>query len=147
MVLVKLIKDVCRFERQLSGVSLRELFTGWWQGRQKELKMPRFLVNKSHDVLLALAALGLGCLSSDECDLSALSADKGLYVCYSSLFAHQAYVALDEVGTEARGAAAAVVAVTMNDVIERFEFVLDINVVKSIGYGICWGWRRAEVHD
>jgi serine protease inhibitor len=64
-----------------------------------ELEMPQFLVNESRDILQALAALGLDCLmDSAVCDLSYLSPQPDLYV---ALFKHQAYVAVNEVGTEA----------------------------------------------
>jgi serpin B len=120
MVLIKPHGDVFALERELTGSSVVNIMADS-RASLLHLEMPPFKVSTGHNVIEALCALQLGCLTDPStCDLSNMTDEPGLSVSFAK---HQAWVAVDEEGTVAGGAFGVLVLRGSAPVV--FKFTLD----------------------
>jgi serpin B len=108
MLLVRPKGALADLEASLTGDALASLMHGS-KSAPLSLRMPRFQIESSHDVVPALQALGVSDLFSSCANFSNI-VEPGGGPLFVSTMAHKAWVAVDEVGTEAGGAAAVVMA-------------------------------------
>ncbi len=97
------------FERSLDAEQVGEIVAAI-ERRQVALTMPRFEFDSDFGLGDSLAAMGMPDAFTDAADFSGMTGDRGLFI---SDVIHQAFVAVDEAGTEA-AAATAVVMVEMS---------------------------------
>ncbi|XP_044151602.1 serpin B6-like [Bufo gargarizans] len=84
-----------------------------------ELELPRILLEEKYDLKSYLTEMGLGDLfNADKADLTGISKKDNIYL--SDIF-HKAFVKINEEGTEATAATAAVVTIRSRPVAERFQ--------------------------
>lgn len=103
-----IVPDQGRFaevERALDAAALRGALTRF-RPTSVQLRLPRWTVRSTASLREILSALGMPTAFSDGADLSAMSVADRLKI---SAVLHQAFVAVDEQGTEAAAATAAVV--------------------------------------
>jgi serpin B len=97
------------FESQLSGQLLADIISGV-QNKEVALSIPKFTYRSSFGLKEALVSLGMtDAFTPDVADFSGMDGTKNLYI---QDVVHQAFVAVDEAGTEAAAATAVVVGVT-----------------------------------
>lgn len=92
--------DLPAFERDLSAAKL-EAIGGRLMERDVELSMPKWTFEQKADLEPVLSALGAGELFSGDADLSGIDGRPGLFV---QAVIHQAFVLVEESGTEAAAA-------------------------------------------
>lgn len=86
------------------------------------LTMPRFEFESEFNLGNTLAAMGMPDAFSDAADLSGMTGNRDLRI---QAVIHKAFVAVDEEGTEAAAATAAVIGLTAAPIEEPVEFTLD----------------------
>jgi serpin B len=86
-------------EQQLTGDRLRDLVTRL-QNRKVQIQLPKFSTRSPQDLKQALSRMGLQNLFNGQADLSRLS-DQKIQI---SQAIHEAYIKIDEAGTEAAAA-------------------------------------------
>lgn len=101
------------FEQQLTAAKLSALLAAT-QHEELALALPRFEFRTSKSLAAPLSRLGLGPAFSEGADFSAMSTDARLAL---SDVVHEAFVKVDEQGTEAAAATAVIVGVTSVPVI------------------------------
>jgi serpin B len=103
--------DLASFERSLDAPQLTEILhaAGEGDGALVDLSMPRWKFRLQAELTPTLQALGIREAFTDRADLSGMSEDLDLSV---SAVLHEAFIAVDEKGTEAAAATAVVVGVT-----------------------------------
>jgi serpin B len=120
MVLMKPRTTLRELRRKLTGV-LSGLMADASR-RPLDLTMPRFKISQAHDVTRALRALGATRMFDENlADFSNMATSPELHV---SVMRHEAWIAVDEEGTEGGGAVAAVVSTRCLPP-PTFELVLD----------------------
>lgn len=92
--------DLPAFERDLSAAKL-ESIAGRLAERDVELSMPKWTFEQKADLEPVLTALGAGALFTSDADLSGIDGHPGLFV---QAVIHQAFVLVEESGTEAAAA-------------------------------------------
>lgn len=90
-------------EENLSAIKLRELLNNLSMKNDVRLRLPKFKLEHSIDLEVALKALGINTVFTPDADLAGISMVKKLRV---SKIVHKAFVEIDEVGTEASAATA-----------------------------------------
>lgn len=122
------------FEGKLSGQALENI-TGNIRNKEVDLSMPKFTYRSSFGLGQALTALGMeNAFLPGVADFSGMDGQKDLYI---QDVVHQAFVAVDENGTEAAAATGVVVGITSIPV----EIIkMEINrpfvfVIRDIGTG------------
>jgi serine protease inhibitor len=90
-----------RVQRGLSGPALGDLLTGPSDGTAVVVELPRWTFRHNVELTDALTALGMATAFTDEADFSAMTAAERLSI---GRAVHEAYVAVDEEGTEAAAA-------------------------------------------
>lgn len=108
-------------EENLSAVKLRELLSNLSMKYDVTLRLPKFKLEHSIDLEVALKALGINTMFTENADLTGVSMAKKLRI---SKVVHKAFVEIDEVGTEAAAATAATVCCDSAPE-ETVEFVVD----------------------
>lgn len=84
-----------------------------------EVELPHIHLEENYDLKSYLTEMGLGDLfKADKADLTGISDKGNLYV--SEIF-HKAFVEINEEGTEAAAATAAIVTARMRPIAERFH--------------------------
>jgi serpin B len=103
--------DLAHFEQSMDATRLTEMLrpTGAGDGALVDLSMPKWKFRLQAELSPALQALGIREAFSDRADLSAMSQELDLAV---SAVLHEAFIAVDEEGTEAAAATAVVVGLT-----------------------------------
>jgi serpin B len=99
-----LVPDAGHFERvqrDLSGPVLGDLLTGPADGTEVVVELPRWTFRYNVDLAAVLTALGMPTAFTEEADFSAMTAAQRLAI---GRAVHEAYVAVDEEGTEAAAA-------------------------------------------
>lgn len=94
---------LCHLEENLSAIKLRELLNNLSMKNDVRLRLPKFKLEHSIDLEVALKALGINTVFTPDADLAGISIAKKLRV---SKIVHKAFVEIDEVGTEASAATA-----------------------------------------
>ncbi|XP_040287807.1 leukocyte elastase inhibitor-like [Bufo bufo] len=85
-----------------------------------ELELPRILLEENYDLKSYLTEMGLGDLfNADKADLTGISKKGNIYI---SKIVHKAFVKINEEGTEATAATAAVVTIRSRPVAEKYQF-------------------------
>ena len=98
-----------KFENDLTQAKLEEILETM-QPTGMQLSMPKFTFHSSFDLGEKLAALGMSdAFSADRADFSAMTGKRDLYI---TKVLHQAYVAVDEQGTEAAAATSVIMGLT-----------------------------------
>lgn len=97
------------FESQLTPELLSRILSSTKPERLDEICIPKFELNTKYQLNQPLEDLGLKTPFTPEADFSGIDGRRDLYI---SLVIHQAYVKVDEEGTEAAGATAVVIKVT-----------------------------------
>jgi len=113
VLLPKQRDGIRELEQQLNGDRLREILSRL-QTRQVQVELPKFQIRSPQNLKPTLSKMGLDNLFSSQADLSRLSEEK-LHV---SQAVHEAYIKIDEDGTEAAaatGVAAAKAAVVFHE--------------------------------
>ncbi len=95
-------------EQEMDGPWLQRLLTGFTR-RQARIRLPRWTFRLPSDLGEILVRLGMPTAFTPQADLSGMSPTGGLYI---SRVMHEAFIAVDEYGTEAAAATAAVVSRT-----------------------------------
>ena len=108
------------FESSLTPEVLQSLIASM-EPRQLALGMPKYEIRSSFGLVPALAQLGMSTAFGSEADFSGIDGTRDLYI---SDVVHQAFVAVDEAGTEAAAATAVIIGVTSMPV-APFELTLD----------------------
>ena len=109
--MVVIVPDAGRlasFERGLDGATLRRI-TGGLSGAQVALSMPKFTFRSKAQLKDALGELGMPIAFSDRADFSGMTTQEPLEI---ADVIHQAFIAVDEKGTEAAAATAVVMRLT-----------------------------------
>jgi serpin B len=103
--------DLAPFEQSMDATKLTEILRhgGAGDGVLLDLSMPKWRFRLQAELTPTLQALGIREAFTDQADLSAMSRDLDLAV---SAVLHEAFIAVDEEGTEAAAATAVVVGVT-----------------------------------
>lgn len=96
------------FERELDGARLQAIVGGLAQ-RHVQLWMPKYTFRTQASLKEALSAMGMPIAFSDAADFSGMSKQQQLQI---ADVLHQAFIAVDEKGTEAAAATAVVMRVT-----------------------------------
>lgn len=122
------------FEASLSGQMLEDIIDRI-QNKEVALSMPKFTYRSSFDLKQALTSLGMtDVFTPGAADFSGMDGKKDLYI---QDVVHQAFIAVDEAGTEAAAATAVVVGVTSIPA-EIISVDIDrpfIFVIRDIGTG------------
>jgi serpin B len=108
LLLVPPVGAFARFEAALTGERLAAL-VGALEPQHLSLSMPRLEVRTSASLAGPLSALGLGIAFTDAADFSRISSAGGLLI---TDVVHEAFVKVDERGTEAAAATAVIVGTT-----------------------------------
>ena len=108
LLLVPPAGELATFEQQLTPARLQEHVAAV-RGEHLALSLPRFEVRTSLPLKPPLAALGLGVAFGDDADFSRMSSEVDLLV---TDVVHQAFVKVNEAGTEAAAATAVVIGPT-----------------------------------
>jgi serpin B len=108
LLLVPPVAELASFEAALTAERLDAL-VGALEPQHLALSMPRFEVRTSASLEPPLSALGLGIAFTDAADLSRMSTAASLVI---TDVVHEAFVKVDESGTEAAAATAVIVGVT-----------------------------------
>jgi serpin B len=108
------------FESSLTPEVLQSLIASM-EPRQLALGMPKYEIRSSFGLAPALAELGMSTAFGSEADFSGIDGTRDLYI---SDVVHQAFVAVDEAGTEAAAATAVIIGVTSMPM-APFELTLD----------------------
>ncbi len=97
------------FESSLDAQKLQDILNGM-QPTSLQLAMPKFTFRSSFDLGDRLSALGMvDAFEADRADFSGMTGKRDLYV---TKVLHQAYVAVDEQGTEAAAATSVIMGLT-----------------------------------
>ena len=107
-------------ERSLDGVALRGMLTGL-APTVVSLSLPRWTFRTQADLKAVLIALGMPTAFTDKADFSGMTTDEQLLI---AAVLHEAFVAVDEEGTEA-AAATAVVMQELSAPIHQVEVTAD----------------------
>jgi serpin B len=143
MLLVRPRGALADFEAGLTSDGLASLMRGS-RSAPLRLRMPRFQIDSSHSVVSALQALGVSDLFSDCADFSSLVEPGGEQL-FVSTVVHNGWVAVDEVGTEAGGAAAVTISGYCMPPPPPPPFVLDLDK-PFVFCGRGHAQRRADRH-
>ena len=108
------------FESSLTPEVLQSLIASM-EPRQLALGMPKYEIRSSFGLVPALADLGMSTAFGSEADFSGIDGTRDLYI---SDVVHQAFVSVDEAGTEAAAATAVIIGVTSMP-LAPFELTLD----------------------
>ena len=108
------------FESSLTPEVLQSLIASM-EPRQLALGMPKYEIRSSFGLVPALAQLGMSTAFGSEADFSGIDGTRDLYI---SDVVHQAFVSVDEAGTEAAAATAVIIGVTSMP-LAPFELTLD----------------------
>jgi serpin B len=108
LLLVPPVGAFASFEAALTGERLAAL-VGALEPQHLSLSMPRLEVRTSASLAGPLSALGLGITFTDAADFSRISSAGGLSI---TDVVHEAFVKVDERGTEAAAATAVIVGTT-----------------------------------
>ena len=108
------------FESSLTPEVLQSLMASM-EPRQLALGMPKYEIRSSFGLVPALAQLGMSTAFGSEADFSGIDGTRDLYI---SDVVHQAFVSVDEAGTEAAAATAVIIGVTSMP-LAPFELTLD----------------------
>ena len=108
------------FESSLTPEVLQSLIASM-EPRQLALGMPKYEIRSSFGLVPALAQLGMSTAFGSEADFSGIDGTRDLYI---SDVVHQAFVSVDEAGTEAAAATAVIIGVTAMPM-APFELTLD----------------------
>ena len=120
------------FEASLSGQTLKDI-VGKIENKEVDLSMPKFTYQSSFGLKQALSSLGItDAFTPNSADFSGIDGKKDLYI---QDVVHQAYVAVNEDGTEAAAATGVVVGITS---MPSEIITLDVNrpfifVIRDIG--------------
>jgi serpin B len=114
------LPDDGRFDQIEAQVSAGHLATGAFHERSVALSLPRFSVRSQINLVDALRSLGIVDLFDGTADLSGITSAEALFV---SDVLHEAYLAIDERGTEAAAATAVVIKATAAP--DIVEFTVD----------------------
>src|SRR3979409_2145505 len=96
------------FERGLDGATLRRIASGL-SSTQVTLSMPKFSFRSQSQLKDALSELGMPLAFTDRADFSGMTKQESLEI---AAVIHQAFIAVDEKGTEAAAATAVVASLT-----------------------------------
>ncbi|MCJ7706568.1 MAG: serpin family protein, partial [Anaerolineales bacterium] len=96
------------FESSLTPEVLQSLIASM-ESRQLALGMPKYEIRSSFGLAPALAELGMSTAFGSEADFSGIDGTRELYI---SDVVHQAFVSVDEAGTEAAAATAVIFGLT-----------------------------------
>lgn len=108
LILLPRDKTLDKLETDLSAEKLEEWKSGLSK-RRVEVYMPRFTFTTRYDLTVSLSELGMPNAFAPHCDLSGIDGTKNLYV---QSVVHQAFVDVNEEGTEAAAATGVVVGIT-----------------------------------
>jgi serine protease inhibitor len=108
VVIVPAAGKFAAFERSLDGTTLRRITDGL-SGAQVALTMPKFTFRSKAQLKAALGELGMPIAFSDRADFSGITKQEPLEI---ADVIHQAFIAVDEKGTEAAAATAVVMRLT-----------------------------------
>ena len=112
VAMVILLPDMGRFEefeRSLNAEQVEEIL-GKLEYHEVILRMPRFRVESAFRLAQTLAGMGMpSAFQPGQADFSGMDGTRNLYI---SAVLHKAFVSVDEAGTEAAAATAAVVKIT-----------------------------------
>lgn len=108
LLLPSALEGLGDLEAALSADNL-ETWTAALEARDTEVALPKFSVRTSLDLVDALRALGIERVFDRRADLSGMVADPDRDPLYVSKVVHEAVIEVDEVGTEAAAATAAIV--------------------------------------
>ena len=109
--MVLIVPDASRlssFERGLDGAALRRIASGL-SSTQVILSMPKFSFRSQSQLKDALSELGMPLAFTDRADFSGMTKQESLEI---AAVIHQAFIAVDEKGTEAAAATAVVASLT-----------------------------------
>lgn len=112
------LPDNDRFDKIETELSRGQLSTGPFEQRSVALTLPRFTVRSQINLVDALRSLGITDLFDGAADLSGITDAEALFV---SDVLHEAYIAVDEKGTEAAAATAVVIKATAAPNIVEFN--------------------------
>ena len=102
--------DLQQFSQSLDATALRRVLSGLERVPMLNLQLPRFKVRLTTELTEHLAALGMPtAFDPTRADFSGMTTQERLFI--SEVF-HDAYIAVDEKGTEAAAATAVVMSVT-----------------------------------
>src|SRR5262249_46095291 len=104
VLLPKAVDGLAELEKSLTAAALRE-WVGKLRPQRVEVALPKFKITARMDVGGTLAAMGMGSAFTPAADFSGMDGRRGLYI---SKVIHQAFVDVDEEGTEAAAATAVV---------------------------------------
>jgi serpin B len=108
VVIVPDAGKLASFERGLDGATLRRITTGL-SAAQVSLSMPKFTFRSKAQLKDALGELGMPIAFTDRADFSGMTKQEPLEI---ADVIHQAFIAVDEKGTEAAAATAVVMRLT-----------------------------------
>jgi len=113
-LLVLMPNDLARFEALLSGAKLDTITRGLTR-QDVDLSLPKLKHEAKYDLQPVLTDMGMGELFVDA-DLSGIDGERDLFV---QAAVHQAFIVIDEEGTEAAAATGITIGVTSVQVVER----------------------------
>lgn len=120
LILMPQSGDFESFESSLTPDVLQSLIASM-EPRRLDLGMPKFDIRSSFGLVPALSQLGMSTAFGADADFSGIDGSHDLYI---SDVVHQAFVSVDEAGTEAAAATAVIIGVTSLPV-SPFELTLD----------------------
>jgi len=132
-MLIILPNNIEAFERSLTLEKLDEYRAEMKGEKLDEICLPKFEIDTKYSLVEPLSALGMHTAFGEEADFSGMTGRRELFI---SKIVHQAYVKVDEKGTEA--AAATAVIINLTAIPERKVFRADhpfIFIIQEIGTG------------
>jgi len=105
MLIILPTKDLASIESSLTVEKLNEYKSKMKETKLDSISLPKFEFNTKYFMEDTLSALGMPTAFSEKADFSGMTGKKDLFI---GVVIHQAYVKVDEKGTEAAGATAVV---------------------------------------
>ncbi|MBP8590857.1 serpin family protein [Candidatus Shapirobacteria bacterium] len=103
MLVILPTKDLASIESSLTAEKLNEYKSKMKETKLESISLPKFEFGTKYFMKDALSALGMPTAFSESADFSGITGKEDLYI---NFVIHQAYVKVDEKGTEAAGATA-----------------------------------------
>jgi len=119
MLIILPTKDLASIESSLTAEKLNEYKSKMKETKLDSISLPKFEFNTKYLMKDTLSVLGMPTAFSERADFSGMTGKKDLFI---DFVIHQAYIKVDEKGTEAAGATA---------IITRFTSVMPTNIFRA----------------
>jgi len=119
MLIILPTKDLASIEPSLTAEKLNEYKSKMKETKLDSISLPKFEFNTKYLMKDTLSVLGMPIAFSERADFSGMTGKKDLFI---DFVIHQAYIKVDEKGTEAAGATA---------IITQFTSVMPTNIFRA----------------